>query len=140
MKPAFVLDASIAMAWCFVDEATPATDQLLERMRVEAACVPGWWYLEVTNVLVLAERRRRILADQVAAFVDLIGNFELHVDEVSASSAFTRLLPICRKHNLTCYDAVYLELAWRRQLPLATRDDELRRAARSEGIELLCEP
>lgn len=140
MKPAFVLDASIAMAWCFEDEATPATDQLLERMRVEAACVPGWWYLEVTNVLALAERRGRIRTDQVAAFVDLIGQFELHVDEVSASSAFARLLPIFREHRLTSYDAVYLELAWRRRLPLATRDDDLRRAAQAEGVELLCEP
>lgn len=137
MNASFVLDSSVTMAWCVQDEATPATKRLLDRMGTEAAAVPGWWYLEVTNVLALAERRRRISPEKVAEFIALLESFDLAIDEHAPQRAFTHLLPLCRNHKLTSYDAAYLELAHRRRLPLAALDDDLRSAARKLGIDVL---
>jgi predicted nucleic acid-binding protein len=137
VKPGFVIDSSIAVAWCFQDAATPATNHLLERMVTEAAAVPAWWYLEITNVLALAERKKRVTAAQVAQFIALIESLDLEVDDQAPGRAFAHLLPLCRSHELTSYDAVYVDLSLRRQLPLASLDDDLRAAAKALGIEVL---
>ncbi|HOB73812.1 MAG TPA: type II toxin-antitoxin system VapC family toxin [Phycisphaerae bacterium] len=137
MSASFVIDASVAMAWCFLEEATPATSELLDRMETETAAVPAWWFLEVTNVLALAERRGRITPAQVAGFIALVEDFGLEVDDQAPARAFTHLLPLCRSHGLTSYDAVYLDLALRRGLPLASLDEELRAAAEACGVKLL---
>jgi predicted nucleic acid-binding protein len=137
VSASFVIDASVAMAWCFLEEATPATSELLDRMETETAAVPAWWFLEVTNVLALAERRGRITPAQVAGFIALVEDFGLEVDDQAPARAFTHLLPLCRSHGLTSYDAVYLDLALRRGLPLASLDEELRAAAEACGVKLL---
>ena len=59
MSVAFVVDCSMAMAWLFHDEATSKTTALLNRLATETALVPGWWFIEITNVLALAERKGR---------------------------------------------------------------------------------
>jgi len=137
VKPSFVADCSIALAWCFIDEGTPATKELLDRMAGECVLVPGWWFIELTNVLVVAERKGRINPDQTAEFLALIESFDLEIDDESPGRAFLHVLPLCRAHQLTSYDAVYLELALRRHLPLATLDEELRIAATKSGVALL---
>jgi predicted nucleic acid-binding protein len=137
MKPAFVIDCSIALAWCFLDEATSATQKLLDRMAGESALVPGLWFVELTNVLALAERRGRINSDQVIDFVAMISGLRLEVDDEGPARAFTHLLPLCRAHGLTSYDAVYLDLAMRRRAPLATLDVPLRKAAKKLAVKVL---
>lgn len=137
MKPAFVVDASVALAWCFADEATPATRHLLDRMCEETAAVPSWWYVEITNVLALAERKHRITPAQTAEFIALIEGFDLDVDDHAPGRAFSDLLPLCRACHLTSYDAIYLDLAIRRHTPLATLDEPLRKAARKMGVKVL---
>jgi predicted nucleic acid-binding protein len=137
VRASFVIDASMAMAWCFQDEATPSTKRLLERMGNETAAVPAWWYLEITNVLALAERRKRITPAKVAQFIALVESFDLEVDDQAPSRAFAHLLPLCRNHELTSYDAVYLDLVLRLQLPLASVDDDLRAAAKAVGVKVL---
>lgn len=137
MKSSFVLDCSLAVAWCFSDEATARTTKLLKRMEHEAALIPAWWYLELTNVLVLAEKKGRIDADQVAEFIALVESFQLEVDEQAPRRAFQHLLPLCRAGQLTSHDAVYLDLAMRRQLPVASLDESLRKAAKKHGVKLL---
>ncbi len=137
MNPSFVVDSSVAMAWCFLDEATAVTKDLLNTMSHESAMVPSWWYLELTNVLVQAEKKGRINADKTAEFIELVHSFYLEVDNQAAEIAFDELLPLCRAHQLTSYDAVYLELAVRRKLPLATLDEPLRKAAKKLGVKLL---
>ena len=137
MTPSLVLDGSVAMAWCFQNEATPATAELLDRMASEGAAVPAWWYLEVANVLALAERRQRITAAQVAGFIALLDTFDLVVDDQAPQRVFTALLPLCRSHGLSSYDAAYLDLALRRRLPLATLDQQLTHAATALSIEVL---
>lgn len=137
MKAVFVLDCSIAASWCFLDEASPASKQLLERMCDEAALVPVLWFLELANVLALAEKKKRIDPSQVAEFTGLITSLDLEIDEEASRRAFTNLLPLCRTYQLTSYDAVYLDLALRSQLPLATLDQSLRKAAKNAGVKLL---
>jgi predicted nucleic acid-binding protein len=137
MSPAFVVDCSIAMAWLFHDEATPKTTALLNRLAIETALVPAWWFIEITNVLAMAERKGRITPIQTDAFIADLGKLGLERDDEAPNRAFTTLLPLCRTHRLTSYDAIYLELAIRHRLPLATLDDDLRKAAKKLGVGLL---
>jgi predicted nucleic acid-binding protein len=134
---AFVVDCSIAMAWLFNDEATPKTTALLDRLATETALVPAWWFIEITNVLAMAERKGRITPTQSDAFVADLGKLGVKRDDEAPDRAFTHLLALCRTHRLTSYDAIYLDLAIRRSLPLATLDDDLRRAAKRLGVGLL---
>ena len=137
MSAAFVLDCSIAMAWLFADEATTKTAALLRRLGTETALVPAWWFIEVTNVLALAERKGRIAPAQSDAFIADLGKLGIERDDEAPNRAFTNLLALCRTHRLTCYDAMYLELALRRDLPLATLDDDLRKTAKLLGLRVL---
>ena len=137
MTPTLIIDCSITMAWCFADEATVDTARLQDRMIVEAALVPEHWRLEVVNVLVMAERRKRIAAADATVFLQLLSTLDIQCDRETSARAFDHLPPLCRGHSLSSYDAAYLELALRRRLPLASLDDELRLAAVSLGVQVL---
>lgn len=137
MNATFVVDCSIAMAWLFYDEATPKAAALLNRLATETALVPAWWFIEITNVLAMAERKGRITATQSDAFIADLGKLGFERDDEAPDRAFTYLLVLCRKHRLTSYDAVYLDLAIRRNLPLATLDEDLRKTAKKVGLPLL---
>ena len=137
MSAAFVVDCSIAMAWLFHDEATPRTADLLNRLTKETALVPAWWFIEITNVLAMAERKRRITPAQSDAFIADLDKLGIERDDAPPDRAFTHLLALCRTHKLTSYDAIYLDLAVRRNLPLATLDDDLRKTAKKLGVRLL---
>jgi predicted nucleic acid-binding protein len=131
----YVLDASVTLAWCFEDEATPGTDGLLERLAEDAAITPSLWELEVVNVLLLAERRGRITESQATRFVALLTQLPIHVDPAGAD--MEGVLAAGRHHGLTAYDAAYLVLAEREGIPLATLDTRLRDAARAAGVPVL---
>jgi predicted nucleic acid-binding protein len=137
MSAAFVVDCSIAMAWLFHDEATPKTTALLNRLATETALVPAWCFIEITNVLAMAERKARITARQSDAFIADLSKLGIERDNEAPDRAFTHLLALCRTHRLTSYDAIYLDVASRRTLPLATLDEDLRKAAKKLGITLL---
>jgi predicted nucleic acid-binding protein len=92
-----VLDASVALAWCFKDEASEAADRLLERLETETAVVPALWHIEVANVLALGERRRRITLAESAAFIARLETLVIVVDEETSSRAFTRVLDLARR-------------------------------------------
>ena len=136
MSP-FVVDCSVAVAWLFEDEVTPATDALLERLKDGGAMVPGLWRLELGNVLAGAERRGRISRSQVAAYIDLLDRLPIVTDGETENRAFRETLLLARQQGLTTYDACYLELAMRRGLELATLDKALVRAARRVEVETL---
>jgi predicted nucleic acid-binding protein len=137
MKPTLILDCSMTMAWCFADESTPETVEIQDRLASEAVVVPAHWFLEVTNVLTMAERNKRISADDASQFVQLLSALDIQADEELPRRAFQHVLPLCRRHGLTSYDAAYLDLVLRRQLPLASLDDDLRRAVTSLGMPVL---
>lgn len=128
----FVLDASITMAWCFEDETNDLTEAILNRLTRDAAVVPNLWRYEVTNVLVVAQRRGRLSESQAARFLALLRQLPIRIDETVPDA--TALLAVSQRHGLTAYDAAYLELAQRRGLGVATQDDRLRSATLKSGL------
>lgn len=133
----FILDCSIALAWCFEDEASETCDALLERVRDEGALVPSLWYLELGNVMIQAERRGRIMPADVSTRLELIGDLPIVIDDETPLRAFHETLALARAQNLTTYYATYLELAIRRGLPLATIDKRLRSAGIHTGVQII---
>jgi len=134
---ALVVDCSIALSWCFEDEASAETDRLFERVRDEGAVVPALWHLELANVLLQAEKRGRIAAGDVATRLELISALPIATDHEATRRAWREILTLARAEGLTSYDAAYLELALRRGLPLLTRDAPLREAAKRSGVAVL---
>ena len=134
-----VIDASVALAWCFKDEITDDLIAILRQLQNGAAAVPVLWPIEVANVLALAERRRRISAAESAQLVDLLETLDINVDAEAPTLAFGRILDLARAERLTAYDASYLELAMRLGVPLATKDRALGEAARRLGVAVVAE-
>ena len=132
-----VLDASVALTWCFKNEATAAADRVLECLAAGAASVPAIWHLEIANALALSERRRRITPARSAEFITLLETLEIVVDEETATRALGRVLDLAREERLTAYDAAYLELAMRLGIPLASKDGDLCDAAERLGVSVL---
>jgi predicted nucleic acid-binding protein len=135
---AFVLDVSACMPWCCEDESTPASELMLE-WAVEGSelHVPSLWVWEILNVLGVTIRRRRITSDQGKEFLTLLAKLNVKIDRPPQVADFSRLHVLAGSHDLTAYDVAYLDLAKRLSLPLATLDDDLRKAAMAEGLALL---
>jgi predicted nucleic acid-binding protein len=136
----FVLDASVAMAWCFEDEATPYTEAVLQRLTGAGALVTAVWPYEVGNVLLGAERRGRITQSQAMRFLELLRALPISVDEHGMTHAWADVMALGRAHRLTAYDAAYLELAARTDLPLASQDEQLLQASRAVGVVVIAGP
>lgn len=134
----FVTDASVALAWCFEDEASALADQLLDRLRRgDKAVVPAHWPAEILNGLLVAERRSRIKPGHPAQFWDELSRLPIETEPSLTATQAKAILVLSEKHGLTVYDTAYLELAHRRQLALATLDGDLRKAAELESVHLL---
>ena len=124
-------------AWHFSDEETPAT-AAVEQMTIESTViVPRHWFAEVANLLLAGERKKRAAPSDTARFLERLGLLVLRVEEIEGEDVFQRVLPLARAHRLAVYDALYLEIAERRCLPLATLDKRLRGAAADVGLALL---
>lgn len=132
----FVLDTSVAASWFFEDEADAYTLSVLDSLIDSEAVVPSLWPLEVANVLLVAERRERCSHAEAVRFIELVENLPITTDDNSASHALHRTYQLAREHNLTAYDAAYLELAMRLGAPLATKDRRLADAATKAGAAL----
>ena len=133
----FVLDASLTLAWHFFDEKSPETEALSARASRDGIVVPGHWYLEVANSLISGERRKRTTTDLSAHFVEWLDALSIEVDALDDPAIFSLIMPLARAHRLSVYDSLYLELAERRGLALATLDGELAAAAKAIGVETL---
>jgi predicted nucleic acid-binding protein len=132
-----VLDASVAVAWCFADESTTFTEGLLDLLANGGEAVtPAIWPFELANALLAGEKRRRITVAQATSILRRIADLPISVESIRMDHAFQQILPLARQSQLTEYDAAYLELALRLSLPLATLDVQLQRAAKSVGVPL----
>ena len=128
-----VVDASVVIAWLFDDEDEPRADKVLEGLEREGAIVPELWHLETRNSLLTAERRGRLSSEEVKERLDALKGLPIVTDEQpDLQSAFD----LARTHELSLYDALYLELAKREAAALATLDGALGRAAAEEGVLL----
>ena len=125
-----VLDASVALAWAFEDEASPYADGVIEALKETHALVPLIWPLEVNNAMVLGVGRRRFQETDAFRFLNVLDSLPLAIDnEIARHELGSRLLRLELTYGLSSYDASYLALAIRRGLPLATLDQRLRDAA-----------
>ena len=128
----FVLDASVAGPWILADEPSEAAARIAHRLLSEDALVPALWWYEVRNLLVVCERRGRLERSDSDLFLSRLADYPIKVDIEVDWDATMRL---ARRHQLTVYDASYLELAIRSRVQLATLDGALLRAAAKEGVE-----
>jgi len=134
-----VLDASAALAWLFGEDVAPEVEALFEALPRRRIIVPSLWHLEVANVLVIAERKGRISAGELARFKHDLSRLPIVTEALDTDMVLQDILPLAREENLTVYDATYLHLAARLRIPLATLDTALREAARNRAVTILPE-
>src|SRR5258708_23362877 len=133
-----VLDTCITMAWCFEDEATPYTEELLNLCADGTAIhVASIWPLEVTNVLLNAQRKGRVTEKRIQEFLEILLKLPIHIDQVLMKRAVYDIRKLAQSHRLTSYDGAYLELALREDLPLASLDDDFKKAAVASAVLLI---
>jgi predicted nucleic acid-binding protein len=132
------VDASVALCWYFEDQKTAYTEAVFESLaRGDEAFVPAIWPFEVVNSLVVAARQKTITAAQLETFVADLKELPVEVDLEGVERTYSSILRISRQHQLSSYDAAYLDLALVEGLPLAALDKNLRAAAKRAGVELL---
>jgi predicted nucleic acid-binding protein len=130
----FVLDCSIVLAWFFEDETDDYADAVQGTMVSAVAVVPSLWRLEVANALCVGERRKRTTEAKVTAFLNLLKSLPISQDDETWTRAWQESLNLARAHQLSVYDAAYLELALRLGVPLASIDNPLKAAAVVVGV------
>ncbi|HVS71281.1 MAG TPA: type II toxin-antitoxin system VapC family toxin [Phycisphaerae bacterium] len=133
----YVVDCSVSMAWCFPDEASPFTNMLYDDLPHSEILVPDIWSVETLNILVTAERRGRIKPDESDQFLSTLRHASIVIDHGCSRGFLHDVLALARRHRLSAYDAAYLELARREDLPLATQDKPLAAAAKAVRVKLL---
>lgn len=132
----FVLDASVAASWCFADESHQNAEAAFNLIGRDTALAPALLWFELRNVLLMGERRNRLSEAQTARFLQYMSELPIELDRDPNDRL---VLGLARTHRLSVYDAVYLELAQRRAIPLATLDRALMNAARAEKVPLVGE-
>jgi predicted nucleic acid-binding protein len=131
-----VIDCSVALAWSVASQAMPMTDRAQAEVEAHGAIVPFIFPIELANALLKLERRKRLTALQLDTALQGLELVDLEIDTATLDIVAATSLPLARKHTLSLYDAAYLELALRLQLPLATRDTQLAAAAAAAGAKL----
>ncbi len=132
LRTAFVVDASVSAAWFLPDEANADTDAALQATATDDVWVPALWILETSNLLLGAQRRKRITAEKRRELALGVAALRLRVDREPVS--LTTIDELASRHLLSAYDAAYLELALRRGLRFATRDKALTAAMLNAGV------
>jgi predicted nucleic acid-binding protein len=131
-----VIDASVALAWCFPDEVSDYADAVLAALEDQTVLVPAIWSVEITNALLVGGRRKRIRQPEVRRFVELLKGLSIVEDGQPFTETVSNVLPLAREYDLSAYDAAYLDVAVRHGAPLAILDAGLQKAARSAGIRI----
>lgn len=131
----FVVDNSVVVGWYFESQATPYTDKVLDRLANETAHVPALWVLEFSNVLRKALKAEKADTARIQEIIALVNALPISVDYTAESTESN--LALALQYNLTSYDAAYLHLAMRLQLPIAAKDSALRQAAFSAGVGVI---
>jgi len=137
MSESFVVDNSVVMSWCFKDETNQYADAVLDRLSEATAFVPSIWPLEVVNVVLAAERKKRLNEADSVRFITLLSQLPIMVEHDRPERIMKDLLALARANNLSSYDASYLDLSMRKGLPIATLDARLREAAKKTDVPIL---
>ncbi len=138
MSAPFAADCSVGIGWIHPGQATELTSRLLEDVKSGTSVhVPSIWHLEIANALLVAVRRKLMTEAHRQAGLVLLGQLRLIVDHETSMVAFSTISDLAVKYSLSAYDAAYLELARRKSIPLASRDESLRVAAKKSGVKVL---
>ncbi len=134
----FVADSSVGVAWAADSQSTAVTQHLkAEVISGIPVVVPVLWALEVANTFLVLLRRKRLTRLEWSQASRSIAQIGVILDEEAPLLALTRVSDLADQYLLSAYDATYLELAIRRELPLASRDTALNKAARKCGVKTL---
>lgn len=125
------------MAWVLPDESNPALDHVCDRLIDDVARVPPVWPLEIGKALLISVKRGRLTAQDVSQLVTELPALPVEIDATSTERALEETLSLAKTYDLTTYDASYLELAKRRDMPLTTLETKLRKACLAAKITLL---
>ena len=136
MSP-IILDCSVTVSWFIPDEFSKNSLNIKDKISEKGAIVPTIWFLEVGNVLLISERRKRITKEQRQIALYILNDLPIKTDELTFKNAWFETIELAERYNLTLYDACYLELALRYNSPLATFDNNLKQAAKLESVILL---
>jgi predicted nucleic acid-binding protein len=131
-----VIDASVALAWCFPDEASDYADGVLVALEGQAMLVPAVWGLEIANAILAGERSKRLRQPEIRRFITLLESLSAVQAFQPAGDHVGNVLPLAREYGLSAYDAAYLELSIAHGAPLATLDGKLRKAAQRAGVRI----
>ena len=137
MNKDFVVDNSVVMSWCFKDETNKYADAILDRLVHSSAFVPSIWPLEVCNVLLVAERKKRLSEADSSRFLELLNELPISIEQEPAERMMMEILALARENQLSSYDASYLNLSMRRGLPIATLDISLIKAAKRTKVPIV---
>ncbi|MCD4763314.1 MAG: type II toxin-antitoxin system VapC family toxin [Desulfobacterales bacterium] len=137
MNESFVIDNSVVMTWCFKDEANQYADSILDSLEGFTAVVPSIWPLEVGNVLLVAERKKRLSEADSTRFIALLSELPITVDQEPAERMIREIFVLAREHKLSTYDASYLDLAMKKGIPIATLDKRLLTAAKRSNVSVM---
>lgn len=132
----FVLDNSVVSGWYLTSQATDYSEAIAARLEEDKALVPPLWQLELANVLKTACTKGRLTTVQARQILDVLAQLPIEVDAYTPPGQ-RQLFELAMRFNLSSYDAVYLELAMRHGLPLATQDEQLKLAAITAGVDVL---
>lgn len=132
----FVLDGSVTLAWLFQDEQDPYADAIIARLPKLEMLVPRLWHLEIANVLIMGEKRKRCSQADTIQWLSYLSALPVVVDGETEARAWSDTISLARQFGLSSYDASYLELALREGLPIATLDALLKAAAQAVGVPL----
>ena len=130
-----VVDASVALAWCFPDESSDYADAVLVALEGRTILVPAIWGLEITNAVLAGERSKRLRQPEIRRFTTLLESLSPVQDVLPVGDHVSNVLPLAREYGLSAYDAAYLELSIRHGAPLATLDGKLQKAAQKAGAK-----
>jgi predicted nucleic acid-binding protein len=134
----FVVDASVALCWYFPRQKTAYTEAIFDRLADgDEALAPALWPLEMVNSLVVAARQKAITLAQLDTFLADLKDLPIAVDLHGVGRSYSSIVRLCRQHQLSSYDAAYLDLALIEGVAIATLDKNLRTAATVAGVELL---
>jgi predicted nucleic acid-binding protein len=136
MSEAFVVDNSVVMSWCFKDETNQYADAVLDCLSETTAFVPAVWPFEVVNVLLVAERKKRLSEADSVRFITLLSQLPIIVAHEGPQRMMKDVLALARSNNLSSYDASYLDLSMRKGIPIATLDNSLIEAAKKTNVPI----
>jgi len=139
MSEHFVIDTSVVMTWCLKDETSKYADAILDSLEVSIAVVPSIWPLEVGNVLLVAERKKRLGEADSSRFVALLAELPIMIEQEPPERMMKEILALAREHKLSTYDASYLDLSMRKGLPIATLNNGLIAAAKRSQVPIIVE-